>query len=91
MTDPITALHYTANGNFLNGVYAPGADGFNLADVGSVSELNALPPGVKGLFTLVSPTEPTLIFKPPSAPSSAIRTFMASTSLMSRDRALRPI
>jgi hypothetical protein len=52
MTDPITALHYTANGNFLNGVYAPGADGFNLADVGSVSELNALPPGVKGLVYL---------------------------------------
>ena len=52
MTDPITALHYTANGNFLNGVYAPRADGFNLADVGSVSELNALPPGVKGLVYL---------------------------------------
>ena len=52
MTDPITALHYTANGNFLNGIYAPGADGFNLADVGSVSELNALPPGVKGLVYL---------------------------------------
>ena len=52
MTDPTTALHYTANGNFVNGVYAPGADGFNLADVGSVSELNALPPGVKGLVYL---------------------------------------
>ena len=52
MTDPTTALHYTANGNFVNGVYAPGADGFNLADVSSVSELNALPPGVKGLVYL---------------------------------------
>jgi Bacterial Ig domain len=52
MTDPTTALHYTANGNFVNGVYAPGADGFNLADVSSVAELNALPPGVKGLVYL---------------------------------------
>jgi hypothetical protein len=52
MTDPTTALHYTANGNFVNGVYAPGADGFNLADVGSVSELNSLPAGVKGLVYL---------------------------------------
>ena len=52
MSDPTTALHYTANGNFVNGVYAPGADGFNLADVGSVSELNALPPGFKGLVYL---------------------------------------
>ena len=52
MTDPTTALHYTANGNFVNGVYTPGADGFNLADVGSVSELNSLPPGVKGLVYL---------------------------------------
>ena len=39
-------------------------------------------------FTLVSPTEPTLIFKPPSAPSSAIRTFMASTLLMNPAQAL---
>ena len=77
MTDPTTALHYTANGNFVNGVYAPGADGFNLADVGSVSELKALPPGVKGrsFATLdAHQPEPTLIFKPPSAPSSAIQT-----------------
>jgi hypothetical protein len=52
MTDPITPLHYAPNGNFVNGVYAPGADGFNLADVSSVSALNALPPGVKGLVYL---------------------------------------
>jgi hypothetical protein len=49
---PVTALHYAANGNFVNGVYAPGADGFNLADVGSADELNALPAGVKGLVWL---------------------------------------
>ena len=53
MTDPTTALHYTANGNFSSsGVYEPGADGFNLADVSSVSGLNSLPAGVKGLVYL---------------------------------------
>jgi hypothetical protein len=49
---PITSLHYAANGNFVNGVYAPAADGFNLADVSSVSLLNSLPSGVKGLVYL---------------------------------------
>jgi len=52
-TGPTTALHYAANGNFdSNGVYAAGADGFNLADVGSVSELDSLPAGDKGLVYL---------------------------------------
>ena len=52
MSDPVTTLHYAANGNFVNGVYAPGADGFNLADVSSVDDLNSLPTGVKGLAYL---------------------------------------
>ena len=52
MSDPITNLHYAANGNIVNGQYTPGADGFNLADVSSVSALNALPAGVKGLVWL---------------------------------------
>ncbi len=56
MTDPITSLHYASNGNLatVNGVYtyAPGADGFNLADVSSLGNLNALPAGVKGLVYL---------------------------------------
>jgi hypothetical protein len=51
-TGPVTSLHYAANGNFVNGAYAPGVDGFNLADVSSVSELNALPANVKGLVYL---------------------------------------
>jgi hypothetical protein len=43
-------LHFAANGNFdSNGDYLPGKVGFNLADVGSVKDLNSLPPGVKGL------------------------------------------
>lgn len=49
MTDPITPLHYAANGNFVNGVYIAGEYGFNLADVSSVSVLNTLPAGDKGL------------------------------------------
>ncbi|HET6924617.1 MAG TPA: hypothetical protein VFH39_02195 [Candidatus Saccharimonadales bacterium] len=45
-----TALHYAGNSNFgANGQYLPGAYGFNLADVGSVSDLTSLPAGVKGL------------------------------------------
>jgi hypothetical protein len=50
---PVTSLHYTPNGNFgSNGAYLPGQDGFNLADVSSVSALNSLPAGVKGLVWL---------------------------------------
>jgi hypothetical protein len=48
---PVTSLHYAANGNLSSsGQYLPGADGFNLADVSSVSTLNRLPAGVKGLI-----------------------------------------
>ncbi len=49
---PSTSLHYAANGNFVNGQYAPGADGFNLADISSASQLSELPAGVKGLVYL---------------------------------------
>ena len=50
---PQTQLHYAANGNFSgSGVYLPGADGFNLADVGSVGVLKTLPVGVKALVYL---------------------------------------
>jgi hypothetical protein len=52
ITGPDTTLHYAANGSMENGVYAPGADGFNLADVSSAAELNELPAGVKGLVYL---------------------------------------
>ena len=45
-------LHYAPNSNVINGTYAPAADGFNLADVSSADELNALPIGVKGLVWL---------------------------------------
>lgn len=52
MSEPTTLLHYTANGNFVNGQYAPGADGFNLADISSASQLSELPSGVKALVYL---------------------------------------
>jgi len=47
---PSTSLHYAANGNLSSsGEFLPGADGFNLADVSSVDETNALPGGVLAL------------------------------------------
>jgi hypothetical protein len=52
MTQPLTTLHYAPNSNVANGRYAPGGDGFNLADVSSVDQLNSLPSGVKGLVWL---------------------------------------
>lgn len=47
---PVTSMHYTANGNFdSSGKYLPGADGFNVADVSSTSELTDVPSGVKAM------------------------------------------
>jgi hypothetical protein len=50
---PTTSLHFAPNGNFGTGstasAYLPGADGFNLADVRSVGQLDSLPQGIKGL------------------------------------------
>src|SRR6202046_1494713 len=52
MSEPTTALHYTANGNFVSGQYTPGADGFNMADVSSPGELSEVPAGDKALVYL---------------------------------------
>jgi hypothetical protein len=52
MTEPTTPLHYTANGNFVNGQYAPDADGFNMADISSASVLSEVPSGDKALVYL---------------------------------------
>jgi hypothetical protein len=50
---PVTAIHYAPNANIgSSGAYAPGVDGFTLADVDSVAALNTLPVGVKGLIWL---------------------------------------
>jgi hypothetical protein len=50
---PTTSLHFAPNGNFGTGstasAYLPGVDGFNLADVRSVGQLDSLPQGIKGL------------------------------------------
>jgi hypothetical protein len=45
----VTFNHYTANGNFDTGSYAPGALGFNIADTSSPSDDAGLPSGVRGL------------------------------------------
>ncbi len=54
MAQPQTNLHYAANGNFANGSFNavgdPGSDGFNVADVSSVSAANSLPSGDVGLL-----------------------------------------
>jgi len=56
VTEPTASppqLHYTSNGNFAaNGSFVPGAAGFNVADLGDVATLNALPAGVLGLVWL---------------------------------------
>jgi phospholipase/lecithinase/hemolysin len=49
MPDPITTLHYTPGANIVNGAYAPGVDGFNLADVSSKGNADILPTGVRAL------------------------------------------
>ena len=49
----VAALHYTSGNNIdSQGNFAPASAGFNLADVSSVDELNALPDGVMGLIWL---------------------------------------
>lgn len=49
-TDPQTTLHYAAGGNFDgSNNYLPASCGFNLADCSSLSQVNALPAGVKAL------------------------------------------
>jgi Bacterial Ig-like domain len=52
VSDPVTNLHYAPNGNIVNDTYAPGADGFNVADISSAGELPYLPNGVQALAWL---------------------------------------
>ncbi|MEO9190830.1 MAG: hypothetical protein ABI224_12665 [Acetobacteraceae bacterium] len=52
MATPQTTLHYAPNANLVGNTYAPGVDGFNLADVSGVGGVNALPAGVKALVYL---------------------------------------
>jgi hypothetical protein len=70
MADPMTALHYAPNANVVGGVYAPAADGFNLADVSSAAEADALPAGVQGLVYLGDTSGVTTSFE--SAVNGAI-------------------
>jgi hypothetical protein len=48
---PVTVRHYASNSNFdSSGTYTPATDGFNIADLSSVSTLNSLPGGEQGLI-----------------------------------------
>jgi hypothetical protein len=52
---PVASLHGAVNGNLgTDGSYLPGADGFNLADISTVAELDALPAGVRALVWIGS-------------------------------------
>jgi Phosphoesterase family len=62
-TPPGSTLHYTANGNLSGGTYTPGADGFNVADVGSASQAATLPSGVQGLVYIGTCKGATSAFK----------------------------
>ena len=75
MSEPNTSLHYTANGNFVNGQYAPGADGFNLADISSASQLSELPSGDKALVYLGMTGGVTASFK------AAVEPFIGSSQV----------
>jgi hypothetical protein len=75
MSEPATPLHYTANGNFVNGQYAPGADGFNLADVSSASVLSELPSGDKALVYLGMTGGVTAAFE------AAVKPFIGSSQV----------
>jgi hypothetical protein len=75
MTDPVTALHYAANGNFVGSTYAPGADGFNLADIGSASQLSELPAGTKALVYLGMTGGATASFQ------AAVKPFIGSSQV----------
>jgi hypothetical protein len=76
---PVTKLHYAPNGNFGTGrkagVYLPGADGFNLADVDTLAQLDSLPSGVKGLWYLglCNGVEPTF--------TDAVKQFIGNAKL----------
>ena len=72
MSDPSTMLHYTANGNFVKGQYAPGADGFNMADISSASQLSEVPSGDKALVWLGMTGGVTAAFK------AAVESFIGS-------------
>jgi len=60
---PRAVLHYTPNANFNGSTYAPGAVGFNLADISSAGALSTLPTGVKGLVYLGDTSGNTSAFR----------------------------
>lgn len=75
MSDPITSLHYAPNGNIVNNTYAPGAVGFNVADISSAGELPYLPAGVEALAWFGMTGGVTDTFK------AAVASFAGATNL----------
>ena len=73
---PVTALHYTANGNISSsGAYLPGVLGFNLADISASWVLRYLPAGVKALVWLGDCAGATSSFQ------SQVNPFLGSTKV----------
>ncbi len=75
MSDPITSLHYAPNANIVNNIYAPGAVGFNLADISSAGELPYLPAGVEALAWFGMTGGVTDAFK------TAVNSYVGATNL----------
>ena len=75
MSDPITSLHYAPNANIVNNIYAPGAVGFNLADISSAGELPYLPAGVEALAWFGMTGGVTDAFK------AAVNSYVGATNL----------
>ncbi len=63
MPTPQTTLHYAPNANLVGNTYAPGADGFNLADVGSVNQVNVRRRASKDWYGLAIPAATPQTFK----------------------------
>ena len=75
MSQPSTTLHYAPNANWNGNTFAPGADGFNLADVTSPSDLPFLPAGDKALVYLGPPKGVTAAFK------AAVQSYIGSSQV----------
>ena len=75
MSQPSTTLHYAPNANWNGNTFAPGADGFNLADVTSPSDLPFLPAGDKALVYLGPPQGVTAAFK------AAVQSYIGSSQV----------
>jgi hypothetical protein len=75
MADPITSVHYAPGANIVNDTYAPGAVGFNLADISYADDLPYLPAGVEALAWFGMTGGVTDAFK------AAVNSYIGATNL----------